>query len=88
MHEAMMQIVCTYLNWKFSQGALDPFETCAIGKARQQNLENYHSNSSEIGECWYIYGIQLKKMQQSKGQFPTNNCFVMLIEHKTSYGIC
>ena len=52
MHEAMMQKVCMHLNWKLTQGALEPCEACAIGKARQQNLENHHSNLSELGERW------------------------------------
>lgn len=73
MHDAMMHKVCKHLNWKLTQGTLKPCEACAIGKACQHNLENHHSDSSEIGEQWYINGMRLKKTPQSKGPFPSNN---------------
>ena len=63
-----------------TQEALNPCEACAIGKASQQNLESHHSNLSEIGKQWYIDSMQLKKMQQIKRSFPSNNYFVMLTD--------
>ena len=46
------------------------------------------SLSGEIGDRWYIDGMKLKKTNRSKGHFPSRNCFVIMTEHKTSFGFC
>lgn len=88
MHEIMTHKVYKHLNWSLRKGALPPCDACAIGKARQRNLENRHSKPHNIGECWYIDSMKLKKTNHSKGQFPGNDCLVLLTEHKTSHSIC
>ena len=73
-----------YLGWKLTRTPFNKCESCAIGKAKQSNLDDGERNPPKIiEELWGIDGTKLKKPLQKAVHIPSRNYMNIVVEDST-----